>query len=183
MDAIIARISASRASGTEIDAFAGGNKLHTIFSPMPVQDALLGFFDKETIASFRLTCNDVAKACRKTTFTLPPVMKTPAYSIREHPNLQYRTYNANRARAVAFYAMDSLLAIRTYFNANKLHIWDIRLEKDRGFQTLLKDFYNVYEQAEDVDEITPYVASRHGRRMHYLVSLGLSDLADLVAFD
>jgi len=110
-------------------------------------------------------------------------MKTPAYSIREHPNLQYRTYNGYRARAVAFYAMESLLAIRTYFKANNLHIWDICLEKDRGFQTLLKDFYNVFEQAENVDEIPPYKASLHGRRMHYLVSLGLSDLADLVAFD
>jgi len=110
-------------------------------------------------------------------------MKTPAYSIREHPNLQYRTYNWNRARAVAFYAMDPLLAIRTYFRTNNLYIWDIRLETDRGFQTLLKDFYNVFEQAENVDEIPPYKASLHGRRMHYLVSLGLSDLADLVAFD
>ena len=180
---MFARISASRAPGTEIDAFASGNKQHTIFSPLPVEAALLGFFDKNTISSFRLTCNDVAKACRRTTFALPPVMKTPAYIICKHPHLQYRTYNSNRARAVALYAMDSLLAIRAYFKANNLHIWDIRLEKDRGFQTLLKDFYNVFEKAENEDEIPPYVASFHGRKMHYLVSLGLSDLADLVAYD
>jgi len=53
------RISASR-NNTEIEAFAGGSKPHTMLSTM--QTTLLGFLNFETILSLRITCKETKQS-------------------------------------------------------------------------------------------------------------------------
>jgi hypothetical protein len=60
--AMFARISASRAPGQAITAFASGASAHTMLSPPAVQHALLGLLTMPGVLPLRATCADARAA-------------------------------------------------------------------------------------------------------------------------
>jgi hypothetical protein len=91
---MFASISSSRPENTEIDAFAGGSKSHTILST--IEKSLLNSLDFKTILSLRITCKEAKQSVANykhvhknkiINFTLPDVSDFPRLDMAWYDNI------------------------------------------------------------------------------------------------